>query len=219
MTALRRTAALVVATALVLAGCNGGDGGPAPDDGAAVVRAFEDYRAALIEQDGARAASLAAEDTLDYYAEMKELALTASRSELKDRRIVDQLTVLMLRHMLAPDELEAMDGRDVFVFSVEEGLTSETSVQRLEVGEAKVSGDRAVLGVEVDGREAPFTFVFEREGDRWKIELRELMKVADSAFQTFVNQSGVPQDEYLLQTLTSMTGTTPSRDVWDPPGG
>jgi hypothetical protein len=74
-----------------------------------------------------------------------------------------------------------------------------------------------LLGVEIDGQRAPFTFVFVREEGAWKIDITELLKLSDSGFESLADQSGKSDEAFLMQLLTSMSGTRPSRDIWEPP--
>ncbi len=213
---------LLLAVALTAAGCSGSDDGPSSsarsgDEGASVVAAFDDYKSALIAQDGEAAAGVAADATLDYYDEMRILALTATRREVKSLRLVDQLFALGLRHFLPPARLQKMDGFEVFEYSVDEGMISENAVSKMEPTDADVSGDRALLSVEIDGAQAPFTFVLVREDGSWKMDMTELLKLSDSAFQSLADQSGKSDEAFLMQLLTSMSGTKPSNDIWKPP--
>lgn len=213
---------ILVVVALTAAGCSGGDddpGSPAgsENEGAAVVAAFDDYKSALIAQDGEAAAGIAADPTLDYYDEMRALALTATRREVKRLRLGDQLFALGLRHFLPPARLQKMDGFKVFEYSVDEGMISENAVSKMEATDADVSGDRALLSIEIGGKPAPFTFVFVREDGSWKIDMTELLKASDAGFQSLADQSGKSDDAFLMQLLTSMSGTRPSKDIWKPP--
>lgn len=211
---------ILVAVALIAAGCSGNDDdSPARsgDEAASVVAAFDDYKSALIAQDGEAAAGVAAAATLDYYDEMRVLALTGTRREVEEMRLIDQLLALGLRHFLPPERLQDMDGFEVFAYAVDEGMISEYAVAKMEATEADVSGDRALLSVEIDGAEAPFTFVLVREDGSWKMDMTELLKVSDSAFQSLADQSGTSEDAFLMQLLTTMSGTKPSEDIWKPP--
>lgn len=224
-----KLAVLLSVTAVLPMGCGGGGSGtadpapresPSPADEEAnedVVAAFESYRSAAIAQDGERAVELASSESLDYYDEMRQMALTAPREELKRRRLIDRVMVLMLRHMIEPAKLEAMDGADVFVLSIEEGLTSEASVEKMEPGDVDVSGDRAVMAVEINGEPGPFAFPFVRQEGDWKIDFSELLAVGDAGFRSLVEQSGMSQNEFLMEALTSVSGTRPPKSIWDPP--
>lgn len=217
-----RVRLFLLAAALTAAGCSGSnDGRGSPtgsrDEGAEVVAAFDDYKSALIARDGEAAAGIAADPTLDYYDEMRTLALTASRREVKRLRLVDQLFALGLRHFLPPARLQKMDGFEVFEYSVDEGMVSENVVSKMEASGADVSGNRALLSVEINGEQAPFTFAFVKEEGNWKIDMTELLQLSDSGFQSLADQSGKSDEAFLMQILTSMSGTRPSKDIWKPP--
>lgn len=188
----------------------------APDDKAEVRQAFESYRSAILSRDGDAAASLAADSTLDYYEEMRRLALRAPRGELQDRRIIDRFTTLFLRHVVPAKDLLGMTGEDVFAFAIERGWIGEARVTRLDIGAVEVVGDTAAVEVRSSGGGEPFSFVFVREGAAWKIEFGDLLQIADALFAEQARKLDVTQNEFILQLLESQSGRQPSAEIWQP---
>jgi hypothetical protein len=77
-------------------------------DPAAVAQSFATYKQALIDADGAAASKLTATDTHAYLKQTLDRALTMKEADLRALSLLDQISVLMLRHNMKPDELRAM---------------------------------------------------------------------------------------------------------------
>lgn len=183
----------------------------------AVRDAFEQYRRALIERDGDRAAELVSRSTLDLYEDMTDLALTATRSELMARRTIDRLNALFLRQLLTPRELQTMSGADVISFAVEEGLINDSSVVKLEPTRVNVLGPTAALDIQINEKPAPFSMTFRNEDGEWKIDLTELLDLSELAFRDQMNKSGLGEEEYLFLLVESISKKRATSDLWRPP--
>ena len=213
---------------LVVVGAVACDGSEAPgtdpseeterDEGAdeqAIEEAFEAYKAALLGREGERAAGLVTRATIDYYDEMRTLALEADRAELENRRILDRFTVLMLRHVMTAKQLKPMTGEDVFAFAVDEGLIGESTVVGMEPEDVTVSGDVGTLNVALSGENASFEYLYRYEDAGWRLDLFEFVETYEAAFQTQADQSGGDR-AFLFQLLTSVSGRRPTPDIWQP---
>src|SRR3546814_6231956 len=75
---------------------------------AEVEASFEAYKQALVEGDGARASELTASDTHAFVKQTLDRALTMEEPALRTLPLLDQISVLMLRHNMKPEQLRAM---------------------------------------------------------------------------------------------------------------
>ncbi|MGB3179775.1 MAG: hypothetical protein WBB45_00185 [Cyclobacteriaceae bacterium] len=83
-----------------------------------VKNAFETYKQVISSGQGQKALLLIDDNTAGYYNDMLTLALTANRQTLEKTTLTDQMTVLFLRHKVPAEKLRTMDGRELFVYSV-----------------------------------------------------------------------------------------------------
>jgi hypothetical protein len=200
--------ALLLATAL-------GSCGSADEQ--AIRQAFQQYKQALLDQDGERAAALVTHNTLDYYGEMRDLALDATRDEILDRRLIDRLTIALYRVLLGPT-LEQVNARQLFVFSVDEGLIgSRSDVAGLEIGDVTVSGDFGTANATSEGQEAPLVWEFRREGDQWKLDLEALFPVSNLVLQNAAEEAGLTENQLIYRTLEARTGQRIGAEIWGEP--
>src|SRR3546814_4962532 len=79
---------------------------------AEVEASFEAYKQALVEGDGARASELTASDTHAFVKQTLDRALTMEEPALRALPLLDQISVLMLRHNMKPEQLRAMKDGD-----------------------------------------------------------------------------------------------------------
>ena len=133
----RKLSLLLLPLLLVIIGC--GDATPqdepAVDETALVLQAFDDYRNAVIGQKGEEAVKLIDQNTIDYYASMKEMAMEGERDAVDALQVVDKMMVLMLRHRIENALLTSMSPREIFVYAIDNGWTAKETVANLQLGE------------------------------------------------------------------------------------
>ena len=184
----------------------------------AIRQAFEEYKQSILDQDGERAASLVTQNTLDYYDEMRDLAVEAGPEQILDRRLTDRLAVATYRLTLDLESLRQMTPRALFAFAVDEGLIgSRSDVAGLELGTITLSGDTATANAVSDGQEAPLEWEFRREGDQWRLDLEALLAVVNLVLQNLARESGVSENQLIYQTLEARTGQRVTGEVWARP--
>ena len=172
----------------------------------------------MLDQDGERAASLVTQNTLDYYDEMRDLAVEAGPEQILNRRLTDRLAVATYRLTLDLQSLRQMTPRALFAFAVDEGLIgSRSDVAGLELGTITPSGDTATANAVSDGREAPLEWEFRREGDQWRLDLEALLAVSNLVLQNLARESGVSENQLIYQTLEARTGQRVTGEVWARP--
>ena len=86
-----------------------------------VRRVFDDYRNAILSEDGKTVAELVDVSSLHYYATLRRLALNAPAAILKTKSINTRLVVLHLRHSLDVDHLRSMNAKELLAFVVDRG--------------------------------------------------------------------------------------------------
>ena len=190
---------------------------PEGPEAEAVRAAFESYRRALIEEDGEAAANRVSANTLEAYQGFRDLALSGSRSALEALPMVHRMQVLLFRHRIAPDALEAMTGRAAFAHAVDEAWVGSGGIDRLEVHHVSVRGDEAVANVGVGPRPSPDLFRFQREDGEWRLDLMPSLRSAEGALQQMAAARGVEENEFLLGMIGAMSGEAVTEALFEPP--
>lgn len=187
-------------------------------DSAAVRQCFDDYRQAILDQDGASAVALVDARTRDYYDDMRTLALTAQTEQVRDLSTVDKLMVLMIRQLIPAEQLRAMTAESLFVHAVDQGWIGRDSVVNNSLGEVTVFEDHATGYHVSEGQQSELKWVFRKEDGRWRLDILSLMPAADQAFNAVIEESGQTSDEFVVSILQAVSGQKVDDAIWEPIG-
>lgn len=223
----RRTKlALVIACALPVASC--GDSAPAPpplssvlvptpEEEAGVKKAFSEYKSAILNKQGDKAANLVSESTLAYFEQVRTAALDAREPDLKKLPIVKQLMVLTLRMSASAADVEKMDAKGLFAFSVKEGLIG-SDVRSIEPDRVLIRGNEARLGVITgDQTIAPeLGYRVARERGSWKVDVMSVVGVDEQPLQKALENVDPDQDLALMKVVEKSVRKPVGRAVWEP---
>ena len=212
---MRRGWAVAVACMLLAAAAGA-------DIGSAVRTAFDAYRAAVTAKDGGAAVELVTANSQAYYQRLRDLALTAPRSEVAALPPADQLMVLRLRHEFTAAELQPLDGADLIRIGVDEAWSSPKVLVPLMIAAVEQAGDTATARVERAGEPVPIRLVFRSELGLWKLDLVELARGSDLALEeTLAFRAGraeVPVEEVMRWVIEDTSGHMVDKDLWVPLG-
>ena len=189
----------------------------AAGDEAAVRATFAAYKAAVLAQQGERAADNVTTDTLREYARYRELALSAPRAALEALPMTERLQVLIIRARVPVADLRAMDGRRVFTHAVDRGWIGREGVERSELGTVQVDGDRAAARLKIGATELPVDFEFEREPGGWRFNLIPLTTMSEDVIKQLARQNGVSENEMVMTLLRGLSEAPVDERLWDPP--
>lgn len=191
---------------------------------AEVEASFEAYKQALVAGDGAAASRLTASDTHAFLDQTLDRALIMEEAELRALPLLDQVSVLMLRHNMKAEQLRQMKDGDPVAYAVEQRAFDMNEVQRLETAEFTVAGTQAYAPLSnLKGSPIPVNVHFKEEAGIWRFDL--LSSIAPfraffdaqagmlDALKTNDGKSGVVP---LLIHL--ITGRAPDPNIWNPPG-
>lgn len=191
---------------------------------AEVEASFEAYKQALIEGDGAAASRLTASDTHAFLDQTLDRALTMEEAEVRALPLLDQISVLMLRHNMKAEQLRQMKDGDPVAYAVEQRAFDMNEVQKLEAAEFTVSGSQAQAPLSnLKGSPIPVNVYFKEEAGTWRFDLLSSIApfraVFDAqagmlqALQTSDGKSGV-----VPLIIHLITGRAPDPNIWNPPG-
>ncbi|MEM8933979.1 MAG: hypothetical protein AAGE94_22500 [Acidobacteriota bacterium] len=189
---------------------------PTPaEDEAAVRAAFEEYRAALLSADGARAARAVDRPTIDWYQGTIDKARSIDRGGLDELTIMEKFTVLRLRHEFDRAALDAMTGESLFALAVENEWVNRTSVERVELARITLDGDAASASINTD-LETPL-FYFSRRRDDWGFALWRTFPVADESLAQLIVDHGITVDQFVVSSLETLTNSPVDLAIYDGP--
>jgi hypothetical protein len=200
----------------LLLGCN--DGKPIASDPAAkeVQAAWEEYQSALLNKQGSNAAQRVTQAAFDYYSEIRDLALRASRQELKQMAVGKQLTVMLMRARVEPAQLRQMSGRDLFVHSVDNGWIGNNHLAQAELRSVKVNNNYAAVSLGAAGTSGTVAIDFIKQEGAWKLDPNYGIRLANLAFEHMQSKSGLNAEEFVNQTVTGLSGKRIEASDWDP---
>jgi len=182
-------------------------------DHVAIERLASDWVAAVASRDDSFISLLSSHGRA-YYPRMKEIALHANTDQLQALDMVDQLQAMLLRLMLDPETLQAMDERALLIFAVEHGLMGMDLRARDELREIVISADGAqgrLYKFGEDERRDRSLQYFVRENGTWHVELRGELERLRGDFAGFVERSGLSPSEaaFFILEMRLMRKVTP----------
>jgi hypothetical protein len=186
-------------------------------DKAAVAQAFSSYREAVLATDGKTAAALLTAESLEYFAAIRKLALTASESYLRRARMSDQLAVIFLRTSAPVANIQSWSTTQLVIHAVRRGQLNAAAMERMSVGTVEVSGDIGTVLVKLDGKESPASLTFYREGGQWKFRLIPLLEAAENALRARVQDQHITERHLVDETLAATLSPEDLRKAWLPP--
>jgi hypothetical protein len=190
---------------------------PEAPEAAAVKRGFAEYKAALKQRDGTRAAAAVSDNSLRYYDRMRGLALSAPREELAQLEGTERMLVLALRQQAPLELLVNGTPEELVAYAVTTEAMTDTGVVRTELGEIKREGEFARGWIIIDGKTTQGVLQFVRQGGRWKFDLEFAMKSSAGLINAIAKQSALSEDEVILKLLEQGTQQPIGPEIWQPP--
>ncbi len=185
---------------------------------------FEAYKQALIAGDGATASKLTASDTHAFLAQTLDRARTMPEKQLRALPLLDQISVLMLRHNMRPEELRAMTASDPVAYAVDQRAFDMNEVAKLTTEPFAVNGTHAQAELSnLKGSPIPVSVHFKEEAGTWRFDLMSSIAPFRAFFESqaglFKNlQIGDENSGVVPLILHLLTGRAPAANIWSPTG-
>ena len=189
----------------------------------AVRVAFDRYMNAALAHDGATVAALVSKNTIASYARYQQLALYGSKDELLGLNPYERFSVLHLRHRLPAEALAGMTPLQILQESYDKGWNSKKALETIQsLGDAVTkeivfTGLDAAVHLKLGDNLLPPPLPMKLEEGGWKVDMAGLFPYSNEKLEKSIAAKGVSADEFLLDMLTTATGTKPSPQIWDPP--
>lgn len=198
---------------VLVAGCS-------KDESAAVEQAFEEYKAAIVAGDGAKAVSRVTQSTVDYYGNLKRLTLEAGADEIRALSFTDKASIGLMRALMDLSYLRQLTPEQVFMYAVQEKWIGEGAmIQGTTIEGIRIDGERADAAYVASGRTSPFRFEFMKESGMWKVDLTSLIAGVDQMFRKQMASGGgaLSEEQLVLSLLNARTGKKLGPEIWNKP--
>lgn len=182
----------------------------------AVRKAYNDYKTAALNDQGERAYSLIDQRTVDYYEQLAQRVKVIDSTALEERTLSDKLQILLIRSLATAEQIQAFDGKSLFVFSVDRGLIGKNSTSAHLIGEVIIEGNFAKGEVLNNGQPSNFYFHFYKEKEQWKFNLTALFPPTELIFKRMQRQSGLSEHEFLFSLIEAISQKRANNSLWNP---
>ncbi len=189
-----------------------------PDPETEIRNAYQGYMSAVLNNDGAGAASHVSRKTIDWFGEILSLALTGTEEQVRGASLLNRMQVLIIRQRVPHAELRLMNATDLFSYAVDHGWVGKNNTIRLGLGAVKVDGQFGTGALLFDNQEAGVTAQFFHESGSWRFDLLSVMRTVDTSIRAAASQAGKTEDEYIFQVVEMLSGRRPSAALWEPVG-
>lgn len=182
----------------------------------AVRKAYTDYKRAALNDQGEDAYNLIDQRTVAYYNELAKRLKVIDSTALEERTLSDKLQILLIRSLATAEQIQAFDGKSLFVFSVNKGLIGKNSTSAHLIGEVIIEGNFAKGEVLNNGQPSNVYFHFYKEEGEWKFNLTALFPPTELLFRKMQRQSGMSEHEFLFYLIEAISQKRANNSLWNP---
>lgn len=204
---------------LLLIGCNDSPPPPKkPDHTAAkkeVRAAFNNYKNAVLAQEGAKVIQYITKNTLDYFEGILEKIKFADKETILGSSLADQTQILILRRFFSKEEIFGFDGAKLYAASIDQGLMG-AQLEKMSIGLVAIKGDKGKAQMVLDGTKTAIFFDFLKEGKQWKIDITTTLIMTTRSVETQARKAGLSTTQYLVDML--QLNESEKEQIWEPLG-
>lgn len=177
--------------------------------------AFDNYKSAILNDQGEEAIKHVDSRTIQYYSDILEKTKHADADEVNALSILDKIMVFSIRHRTTKAQILSFDGSSLFVYAIASGMVGKNSVANISIGDINIDNNFAKGQLISNGTSTPMYFHFYKEEGQWKIDLTSIFAVSTMAFQQVINESGEEENAYLFSLLEMLSGKKPGEEIWE----
>jgi hypothetical protein len=142
--------------------------------------AFDEFATALRSKDDQRAADFVSARTLDRYDRCRLVAIDSTGRNFDDFTQLEVMLILQFRYRVAKNELQSMNGRELFCWAIRNNLANTESVNGITIDTVQIDGETAFATLSKDGTPAKGEFFrFVREERGWKFDLSHVFDAVE----------------------------------------
>lgn len=155
-----------------------------------VRKSFENYKSAILNDQGESAVTCVDSRTIKYYNDISELVKTADSTKIETLSILDKLMVLMIRLKATKEEMLNFDGKSLLMYAIKGGMVGKNGVMDKEIGDVEIETNFAKGQLISNGKKTPIYFHFYKENEQWRIDLTSIFPMTSVGFKKLVEDSG-----------------------------
>ena len=175
---------------------------------------FDQYKSAIIAEDGKKAIEYMDIRTLEYYKKLLHHVLSADSLTLESLSLMEKFSVLSIRHMATKKEILAFTDKSFIDFTVKNGMMGKNTLEGYTLGKITVKDKFAKAQILEEGKKSNKVYHFYSDGTNWKIDITSLFPIEEKETEDFIKQTGKPENEFLLGMLELMTQKAPNPSIW-----
>ena len=137
-------------------------------DEKAIRKTFENYKKALLNDNGKQAADCIDKTTLEYYVEMIEIAKKADSIAIKSFSSFNKRIVLIIHERISVEKSASFNAKKLFAYLIDNRLIAKNEIEQISIGEIIIEGNFAKAYY---GEEYVSYCDFTKEKGQWKINL------------------------------------------------
>lgn len=185
-------------------------------DDSLVVKAFTQYKQAILNDQGEKAVDYVDTKTIQYYSKVLDWVKNADSASVEKFNILDKLMVLSVRHRTSREDIHKFDGKELLVYAIKSGMVGKSSVMTISIGEVKINGNSAKGQIVSNGQKSPYNFEFNLENNQWKVDLTSIFDISAPAFKRLIQIGGDSENDYLMSVLEMVSNKKPDSSIWKP---
>jgi len=206
---------VVLYTALVL-GATTGMGQSNQKAVEEVRQCFNGYKQSIMDQTGTEAVKYIDLNILTYYSDMLSKIKHANQQEIDSMSMFDKLMIITVRHNSTSEDLNNFTPEALFVKAVNEAWVGKETIANMTIGEVEIEKKQAKGYLLSSGQSIPFYFMFSKKDGRWKVDLKSVTPIINFFLEHMARQSGISQNELLIQLVEILSGRAVNSNIWDP---
>ena len=190
--------------------------GDSPLDG--VEDLFEEYKSAIEQKQYGKAAGLIDQKSVEYYNQVRKLALETERKKLGEVNFNSKLLALALRQMYSKREIKDLTGEQIFSFAAENHLNPLDSIGQYTIAKTVMESglNKAVSRMYRKGELTETYLKFIKVDGVWKMNFASVMN-EDNDLNTSIVLSGIKdENRRAIKIIEGISDKRIKRNIWVP---
>ena len=179
---------------------------------------FVAYQDAIQKGQFGKAASFIDQKSVEYYNQIKKLALESERKKLGEVNFNSKLMALALRQEFSKKQLKDLTGEQVFAFAAENQLNPLDSIEQYSIAKTEMSSalDKAVSRLYKKGELTETYLKFNKVDGQWKMNFASVVNEDDDE-KTSIVLSGIrDENKRALKIVQAISKKRLKRNIWIP---
>lgn len=184
-----------------------------------IIKVFEDYKSAVLADNGPKAAKFVSSEIFQYFDKMKFAALNYDREKLQSElTVADQITVLRLRKELPAKKIKKLSGKALFINAINQQWLDKEYLPKVSLVNISAKNGVALADHMVDGYNtgAKVRFIYENRG--WKFDPYALLAGSEVAFERGLPKDLEQRNQVITAAIESTIGSPIDLKLFEPSG-